>query len=46
MRWYADIVRGYWKEFSEAYDDGAFETQLSGTRRGHAARRAKAAPLP
>ena len=34
MRWYADIVRGYWKEFSEAYDDGAFETQLSGMRRG------------
>jgi uncharacterized protein (DUF2252 family) len=34
MRWYADVVRGYWKEFSEAYDDGAFETQLSGTRRG------------
>jgi uncharacterized protein (DUF2252 family) len=34
MRWYADVVRSYWKEFSEAYDDGAFEAQLSGTRRG------------
>jgi uncharacterized protein (DUF2252 family) len=34
MRWYADIVRGYWKEFSVAYDDGAFEAQLSETRRG------------
>ncbi len=34
MRWYADIVRGYWKEFGEAYDDGAFESQLFGTRRG------------
>jgi uncharacterized protein (DUF2252 family) len=31
-RWYADIVRGYWKEFSEAYDDGAFEAQLHATR--------------
>ena len=37
-RWYADIVRGYWKEFSEAYDDGAFEAQL------HSARRRRRAP--
>jgi uncharacterized protein (DUF2252 family) len=27
-RWYADVVRDYWKEFSVAYDDGAFEAQL------------------
>jgi uncharacterized protein (DUF2252 family) len=32
-QWYADIVRGYWKEFSEAYDDGAFEAQLHATPR-------------
>ena len=32
-RWYADVVRGYWKEFSEAYDDGAFEAQLHPTAR-------------
>lgn len=31
-RWYAEIVRGYWKEFSEAYDDGALEVQLHRTR--------------
>ncbi len=36
--WYADLVRDYWKEFSEAYDDGAFEAQL------HAARRRRRAP--
>jgi hypothetical protein len=22
-RYYADVVYGYWKEFSQAYDDGA-----------------------
>lgn len=27
-RWYADVVRGYWKEFCDAYDDGALEAQL------------------
>jgi uncharacterized protein (DUF2252 family) len=36
--WYADLVRDYWKEFSEAYDDGAFEPQL------HAARARRRAP--
>jgi uncharacterized protein (DUF2252 family) len=26
-RWYADVVRGYWKEYCEAYEDGAFDEQ-------------------
>jgi hypothetical protein len=38
-RWYADVVRGYWKEFCQAYDDGALEVQLHSRsrRRTHSA---------
>ena len=44
-RGYTNVVCGDWKEFCEAYDDGVFATQISGTVAEHAARRHKNPPL-